>query len=190
MPGQRLDVTVEQDEFAVRNPRERLDRSPLRGLVEREMRRDDIVIEQVEVLVDVVFEQFDLLVVQPDGNLPLRPDRRGERAEKHLLVGAQFIEEHQNLGLLPAVLGRNIEPLALRGADDPLVAQERIGLLNRLFRDTQLERELVHRRQQVPVPVFTVVDGRFNIADELLVNRSLRFQIDFYGICHIRKYKK
>ena len=103
--GKRIEAPVEQDELAVRNPHQRLDRTPLRGFVERKVRGDDIIIELVEVFVDIVFEQVDLLVVQTDSDLPPCSDRRGERAEQHLLVGAQFVEQHQYLGILPAVFG-------------------------------------------------------------------------------------
>ena len=110
--AEAVEVAVHQDQFSVRYPFECLDDPFLDCGVQGEVWSDHIVVIVAEPFVNVVFEQVDLLSVQADFHFAAVAYRGREGTEKHILVGAKFVEQHQDFRLakFPCC---NIESLSL-----------------------------------------------------------------------------
>lgn len=180
---------IDQNELSVGDTREYLQHPFLRSGVEWEVGRDDIVVEQVEILFDVVFQQFDVLIVEPDGDLGRVTDLPGERVKKHLLIVAQLVEQHEDAHFCRDLCGRNIKSLALSGVDESLVSKYGVGLFDGLLRDVKHGREFVHRRQQASFGILAAAHQCFHLPHDLFVNWDLAFMIYFNRFRHVLSLK-
>lgn len=116
-------------------------------------------------------------------------DLPGERVEKHLLVVAQLVEQHEDAHFFRDPCGRNIESLALSGVDESLVPKDGVGFFDGLLRDVEHGRELVHRRQQASFGILAAAHQCLHLPHDLFVNRDLAFMIYFNRFRHVLSLK-
>ncbi len=108
----------------------------------------------------------------------------GHRVEEKLLVGAELVEYRQNLELMCLPVFPDEESLALMRLHASLVPQYRICLLYRLFRDFMLLRQLVHRRQHLPVLKLSRVNHRTDFHHNLPIYGRQRIFVYDDGFFH------
>ena len=107
-----------------------------------------------------------------DCHIGLVTDGCGEGIVQNLLDVAEFVKKEKNLHLLVLTRLGDVVPLALGGADDTLVAEQKISLLDCLLGNVKSGRKLVHRREDVSADEIPFLDPGLNLFHKLLIDRD------------------